>query len=85
MEVGSSIQRSKWDAHKREFDDHDVSLLRSWKMLIRGIVESGCSDPTIWKYRSVELRHFCSVIVVGPEASGEHRYKIINYEINQFL
>ena len=44
MEVGSAIQRSKWDAHKREFDDHDISLLRSGKMLIRSIVESGGMD-----------------------------------------
>ena len=70
MKIWSAIQRGKWDAHKREFDDHDVSLLRSRKVLIRGIVESGRGDPTIWKYRGIELRHFCSVIVVGPEASG---------------
>ena len=73
MEVGSAIQRGKWHIHKREFDDHDISLLRSGKMLIRGIVESCGRDTAIRKYRSIELRHFGSIIVIRPEASGEHR------------
>ena len=84
MEIGSAIQRGKWDAHKREFDDHDVSLLRSGKMLIRGIVESSRGDTAIRKYRSIELRHFGSIIVIRPEASSKHRYKIINYELRIF-
>ena len=73
MKIWSAIQRGKWHIHKREFDDHDVSLLRSGKMLIRGIVESGGRDTAIRKYRSVELRHFGSIIVVRPEASSKHR------------
>ena len=73
MKVWSSIQCGKWHIHEREFNDHDVSLSRSWEMFIGCIVESSGRDSRIWKYRSIELRHFGSVVVGRPEASGEHR------------
>ncbi len=78
MEIRSSIQRCEGNTYEFELDDHDISFLRSWEVRIRLIVESCCSDPRIRKSGSIELRHFESVFVVRPEASGEHR--VNNYE-----
>ncbi len=73
MEIGSSIECREWDTHEVEFDDHDISLFRSREMFVWLIVDSLGSDLTRWKSRSIELRHFESIVVIGPEASGKHR------------
>ena len=45
MEIWSTVQCRKGDTDEFELDDHDVSLSRSWKVLIRSIVESSGRDP----------------------------------------
>ena len=73
MEIRSAIKRCEGNTYELELDDHDISFLRSWQMFIGLIVESCCSDLRVRKSGSIELRHFESIVVVRPEASGEHR------------
>lgn len=76
MEIGSTIQRRECiTSKKREFDDHDISGLGSWNMRISLVVESCCRDVRVRKYRAVVFCHFESIVVVRPEASGEHKKK----------
>lgn len=74
LEVGSTIQRCEFiRPEEGELDDHDVSLFRTWKVVIWLFVDSLRGDTWVRKYRAVVFCHFESIVVVRPEASGEHK------------
>ncbi len=77
MEIWSAIECRERHSDQFEFDDHDVSFFRSWKMLIRFFVDSLGSDLARGESRSVELRHFEGIVGVRPEASSEHGLQML--------